>query len=100
MSFRTLSSLLASFRIRALLMALLVASPVWGAPEAKLLRIDPRASIESGNPIITTVIEVAQSKRVSEAVAECAGLAGPERGEVARAPLLGDRPERHRCLGG
>jgi hypothetical protein len=44
------------------------------APEAKLLRIDPRASLESGNPIITTIIEVAQSKRVSEAVADCAGL--------------------------
>lgn len=46
------------------------------APEAKLLRIDPRASLESGNPIITTVIDVSQSKRVSEAIAHCASLRG------------------------
>jgi FHA domain-containing protein len=44
------------------------------APEAKLLRIDPRTSLESGHPIITTIVEVSQSKRVSEAIAECAGL--------------------------
>ncbi len=46
----------------------------WAAPEAKILRIDPRTSLESGNPIITTIVEVSQSKRVSEAVADCAGL--------------------------
>lgn len=44
------------------------------APEAKLLRIDPRASLESGDPVITTVVEVAQSKRVSQAIAHCATL--------------------------
>ena len=46
------------------------------APEAKILRIDPRASQESGNPILTTVVEVVQSKRVSEATAGCAGQRG------------------------
>jgi FHA domain-containing protein len=59
----------------AMLLGLLVSAPASAAPEAKLLRIDPRTSLESGNPVITTVIEVAQSKRVSETVAECAGLA-------------------------
>jgi hypothetical protein len=86
MSFRKLSSLLShlhrtrapiltSFRVSWLIALLLVAGAAWAAPEAKLLRIDPRASLESGHPIITTVIEMAQSKRVSEAVADCAGLA-------------------------
>src|SRR5687768_18593703 len=86
MSFRKLSSLLShlhrtrapmltSFRVSWLFALLLVARAAWAAPEAKLLRIDPRASLESGHPIITTVIEVAQIKRVSEAVADCAGLA-------------------------
>jgi len=46
------------------------------APEAKLLRVDPRASLESGHPIITTVIEVSQSKRISDAIADCARLSG------------------------
>src|SRR3954468_22220340 len=46
----------------------------WGAPEAKILRIDPLTSLESGHPIITTVIEISQSKRVSDAVEECARL--------------------------
>jgi hypothetical protein len=57
------------------LLGVLSAALAGAAPEAKLLRIDPRTSLESGNPVITTVIEVAQSKRVSEAVADCAGLA-------------------------
>lgn len=46
------------------------------APEARLLRVDPRASLESGNPIITTVVDLSQSKRVSEATANCATLTG------------------------
>lgn len=57
------------------LAALAVPLRAQAAPEAKLLRIDPRTSIESGHPIITTVVEVSQSKRVSEATAPCAGLA-------------------------
>ena len=46
------------------------------APEAKLLRVDPRASLDSGHPIVTTVIEISQSKRISDAVADCARLSG------------------------
>jgi hypothetical protein len=44
------------------------------APEAHILRIDPRASTKSGNPIITTVVELQQSKRISQATAHCATL--------------------------
>jgi hypothetical protein len=46
------------------------------APEAHIMRIDPRASQQSGDPIITMVVEVVQSKRVSEAIAPCAAVTG------------------------
>lgn len=56
------------------------------APEARILRIDPRASTKSGNPVITTVVEVQQSKRVSQATAECVTLKGNARlGCIAKA---------------
>jgi hypothetical protein len=56
--------------------ALLAPALASAAPEARILRIDPRAAQDNGNPILTTVIEVSQSKRVSDAVAECAALRG------------------------
>lgn len=74
LSFRSLS-LRTYLALLAALLGVLISARASAAPEAKLLRIDPRTSLESGNPVITTVIEVAQSKRVSEAIAECAGLA-------------------------
>ncbi|HMJ54452.1 MAG TPA: FHA domain-containing protein [Polyangiaceae bacterium] len=46
------------------------------APEAHVLRIDPRASQTEGAPVLTTVIELVQNKRLSEAIAECAALRG------------------------
>jgi len=46
------------------------------APQARLLRVDPRAAQENGSPVLTTVVEVAQSKRVSDATAACASLTG------------------------
>jgi hypothetical protein len=57
-------------------LTLLGALPAAAAPEAKLLRVDPRASLESGHPIITTVIEISQSKRISDATEGCARLTG------------------------
>jgi hypothetical protein len=52
--------------------------PRWAAaaPEAHILRIDPRASQTEGAPVLTTVIELVQNKRLSEAIAECASLRG------------------------
>ena len=46
------------------------------APEAHVLRIDPRASQTEGAPVLTTVIELVQNKRLSEAIAECAAMRG------------------------
>ncbi len=66
----------AGFALLLALAALVLPLRAHAAPEAKLLRVDPRTSIESGHPIITTVVEVSQSKRISEAIAPCAGLSG------------------------
>ncbi|HKQ71678.1 MAG TPA: FHA domain-containing protein [Polyangiaceae bacterium] len=46
------------------------------APEAHILRIDPRASQAEGAPVLTTVVELVQNKRMSEAIAECATMRG------------------------
>src|SRR5512144_433364 len=66
------------FALRAfVLFALsLVTGVATASPEAHILRIDPRASQQSGDPLITMVVEIVQSKRVSEATAPCAALTG------------------------
>ena len=46
------------------------------APEAHILRIDPRASIVDGSPVLTTVLEVVQNKRMSDVTSRCATLSG------------------------
>jgi len=55
---------------------LLVASPVLAAPMARILRIDPSAAITDGAPVVTVVVDLVQSKRVSAVVADCAMLSG------------------------
>jgi len=64
---------LAALAALAVLLAPLVAQ---AAPEAHILRVDPRAAQDAGNPILTTVVEVVQPKRVSDAVGHCAGMTG------------------------
>jgi FHA domain len=54
----------------------LLTRPALAAPEAHLLRIDPRASQNEGAPVLTSIVELVQNKRLSEAVAECASLRG------------------------
>lgn len=46
------------------------------APEAHIMRIDPRASQVDGAPVLTTVVEVVQNKRLSDLTAPCATLTG------------------------
>src|SRR5262249_47391336 len=46
------------------------------APEAHVLRIDPRASTADGSPVLTTVLEVVQNKRLSDITRNCAALTG------------------------
>ena len=62
--------------LASLLVCWLVALSAQASPEAKILRVDPRAAQDNGNPVLTTVVEVSQSKRVSDAIADCGTLTG------------------------
>ena len=55
---------------------MLGAGPATAAPEAHILRIDPRASIVDGSPVLTTVLEVVQNKRMSDVTSRCATISG------------------------
>src|SRR5579883_651762 len=66
-------------RIAALITCLLVAGIASAAPEAHILRIDPRAGMNGGKPLLTTVIEVVQFKRLSDVLQPCSGETGFER---------------------
>src|SRR6516162_10365288 len=68
---------------RRLPLLLLVLSTVFAiartasaAPEAHILRIDPRAGLSGGKPTLTTVIEVVQFKRLSDVLQPCAATTG------------------------
>lgn len=50
---------------------LVVSAVVHAVPEARILRVDPRAANENGAPILTTVIELVQTKRISDATVNC-----------------------------
>jgi FHA domain len=54
----------------------LAAGAAHAAPEAHILRIDPRTGLQNGKPVLTTVIEVIQFKRLSDVLQPCAGVAG------------------------
>jgi hypothetical protein len=72
-------ALVGSLRSRAARLALglvLANGAASAAPQARILRVDPRAAQQNGNPVLTTVVEVAQSKRISDATAGCAALTG------------------------
>jgi len=62
--------------LASLLVCWFVALSAQASPEAKILRVDPRAAQDNGNPVLTTVVEVSQSKRVSDAIADCGTLTG------------------------
>ena len=55
---------------------ILTARPSLAGPQATILRIDPRVSQTEGSPILTTVLELIQPKRMSDATGECAALRG------------------------
>jgi len=55
---------------------MLTASAVDAAPQAHILRIDPRASMADGAPVLTTVIELVQTKPYSQVTSACAELTG------------------------
>ena len=70
---RALLPTLSAFLV--LVVALLSRSAA-AAPEAHILRIDPRAATTDGSPILTTVIELVRFNSASEALAPCNNLTG------------------------
>jgi hypothetical protein len=58
------------------LLVLVFTREALAAPEAHILRIDPRTGIHGGKPLLTTVIEVVQFKRLSDVLQPCAGVTG------------------------
>jgi hypothetical protein len=50
----------------------LATRPALAAPQAKIMRIDPRASIEDDAPILTTVIDLVQHTAMSDITSRCA----------------------------
>src|SRR5579863_8332754 len=71
---RRLSRLLSALMVTAV--ALAFGGDAAAAPEAHILRIDPRTGLSGGKPVLTTVIEVVQFKRMSDVLQPCAGVAG------------------------
>jgi hypothetical protein len=57
-------------------LVLAFARPASAAPQAHILRIDPRTGVTNGKPTLTTVVEVVQFKPLSEVLAQCAGVTG------------------------
>lgn len=60
----------------ALLALLLGPRSAAAAPEAHILRVDPRASSVDGSPLLSTVLEVVQNKRLSDLTRSCVALSG------------------------
>ena len=58
------------------LATLLFVAPSFAEPRATLLRIDPRASLVDGAPVLTTVIDLVQHKSLSDVTSRCATLSG------------------------
>jgi hypothetical protein len=67
-----------SLLLRALLcvLLLLLAWPAAAAPESHILRIDPRAGVTGGSPVLTMVVEVVQFNSLSDALGPCANVTG------------------------
>jgi len=62
----------------ALVALLLLTVQAFGAPEAHLLRIDPRASIRDSEPVLTTVIDLVQHKPMSSITSRCSNFTGDD----------------------
>ena len=59
-------------KLLLVLVTTLLALPAAAAPAVKRLRVDPRAAQENGNPVLTTVVDISQSRRVTDATSACA----------------------------
>ena len=68
MSKRAISHILRGITALVFVAILLIARRSSAAPEAHILRIDPRAGVTDGQPVLTSVIELVQFNALSEVV--------------------------------
>jgi hypothetical protein len=54
----------------------LIANIAFGAPVAHIMRIDPRAGMSGGAPILTTVVDLVQFNPLSDALQPCSNVTG------------------------
>jgi len=54
-----------------------VTSLASAAPAGHILRIDPRAGVSGGKPVLTSVFEIVQFKQLSDVLAPCLGQTSP-----------------------
>lgn len=52
----------------------LLGSNAMAAPQGHLLRIDPRAGVKDGSPVLSTLIEIGQFKPISDVLADCSNV--------------------------
>ena len=62
--------------LMTLLALLALAGNAAAAPQAHLLRVDPRASVDDNQPVLTTVVALVQHKPMSDVTSQCAHLTG------------------------
>lgn len=53
-------------------------APAPATPAARILRVDPETTTSSSAPILTTIVDLSEARRVSEVTGHCAGLTGSE----------------------
>src|SRR5512139_1571084 len=66
----------ALFALALFALTLVVSRSASANPEAHILRIDPRAGMTGGSPILSTVVEIVEFSSPSEALAPCNNLSG------------------------
>jgi hypothetical protein len=54
----------------------LLGVPALAFPRAKIIRIDPRAAETDGAPVLSTVIEIAESKNLTDVLGPCLSMTG------------------------
>lgn len=76
--------------------SLLLPAVALATPAAKILRVDPETVTSSGAPVLTTILDLSDARRISEVTGHCAGLTGTEalncESDALEAPLALYRP--------
>lgn len=77
---------------------LLFSAGTLATPTARILRVDPETTTSGSAPILTTIVDLSEARRVSEVTGHCSGLVGLEalncESDALEAPLSLYRPHK------